>query len=107
MPQGEGTYGSKVGRPSKSSSTRRSREQSGSNPKRGQSNNLVGETVGKGLKEWNDKQIARDRERYGPNIWEEGFSKGIDKIVDFGKKSLSGYHNFTKYPGKPHWSDEK
>ena len=86
-------------------STRRSRKQSGQNPPRGQSDNIVGETVGKGLKEWNDKQIARDKERYGPNIWEEGFSKGIDKIVEFGKKSMDGYYNHTKYPGKPHFSD--
>ena len=86
-------------------STRRSRKQSGQNPPRGQSDNIVGETVGKGLKEWNDKQIARDKERYGPNIWEEGFSKGIDKIVEFSKKSMDGYYNHTKYPGKPHFSD--
>ena len=86
-------------------STRRSRDQSGSNPKRGQSNNLVGETVGKGLKEWNDKKVAQQREQYGPNIWEEGFDKGIDKIVEFGKRSMNGYYNQTKYPGKPHFSD--
>jgi len=86
-------------------STRRSRKQSGQNPKRGQSNYIVGETVRTSLKEWNDKQIVRDRERYGPNIWEEGFDKGIDKIVDFSKKAMSGYYNFTKNPGKPHFSD--
>ena len=98
--------------------TRRFRKQSGQNPKRGQSDHVVGETIRHGadqlqttaidsVKEWNDKKIAQQREQYGPNIWDEGFSKGIDKIVDFGKKTMSGYNNFTKYPGKPHWSDEK
>jgi hypothetical protein len=86
--------------------TRRFRKQSGENPKRGQSDHLVGETIRKGIKSWNDKKIAQQRERYGPNIWEEGFSKGIDKIVEFGKKHMDGYYNFTKYPGKAHWSDE-
>ena len=86
--------------------TRRFRKQSGENPKRGQSDHLVGETIRKGAKAWNDKKIAQQRERYGPNIWEEGFSKGIDKIVEFGKKSMDGYYNFTKYPGKPHFTDD-
>ena len=86
--------------------TRRSRKQSGENPKRGQSDHLVGETIRKCAKAWNDKKIAQQRERYGPNIWEEGFSKGIDKIVEFGKKSMDGYYNFTKYPGKPHFTDD-
>ena len=126
MPQGEGTYGSKVGRPSKKRTsyvndngwTRRYRKQSGTNPERGQSDHIVGETIRQGadqlqttaidsVKEWNDKKIAQQREQYGPNIWDEGFSKGIDKIVDFSKKAMSGYYNHTKYPGKPHFSDEK
>ena len=86
-------------------STRRSRKQSGQNPPRVKIEKIVGETVKEGLKEWNTLKDAQLRKQYGPNIWEEGFSKGIDKIVEFSKKSMDGYYNHTKYPGKPHFSD--
>ena len=88
--------------------TRRFRKQSGENPKRGQSDHLVGETIRKGVKAWDDKRTAKLKETgvVGAGLWEEGFSKGIDKIVDFGKKTMSGYYNYTKYPGKPHFTDD-
>ena len=85
MPQGEGTYGSKVGRPSKSSSTRRSRKQSGNNPKRGQSDHIVGESVRKSVGAYNE--ILKDKQlmETDSNFWDQGFSEGIAKVVNFGR----------------------
>ena len=107
MPQGEGTYGSQVGRPSKKrtsyvndngwnnklpkgdnmgyGTTRRFRKQSGESRRKSTEAPIVGDTVRRGVLAYNeilkDKQLMeRDTE-----FWDQGFKEGISKIVNFGK----------------------
>ena len=93
MPQGKGTYGSQVGRPSKKRTsyvndngwTRRFRKQSGNNPERGQSDHIVGESVRKSVGAYND--ILKDKQMMesDSSFWDQGFSEGIAKVVNFGR----------------------
>ena len=93
MPQGEGTYGSKVGRPSKKRTsyvndngwTRRYRKQSSQSPPRGQSDHIVGETIRRSVGAYNE--ILKDKQlmETDSNFWDQGFKEGISKVVNFGK----------------------
>jgi hypothetical protein len=66
-------------------STRRSRKQSGQDQSRGKSKHIVGESIRKSVGAYNDILIDKQIMESNSSFWDQGFSKGIAKVVNFGR----------------------